>query len=131
MRFKKKTNLGWGARIGFGKGETKHGRYRKLYHAPVMIYRTTGKQRLMLETGLGATFARTDTPYHINSVTGIFGNYIQRENNVIFIGNLGLRAQALKTGAIARIYWSPIFGTLNANETYLLWFGASVGFSIK
>lgn len=129
MRFKRSTNIGFGAKIGFGTKAEKRGQYYRRYHIPLGIYYTQGSERFMLESGLGLTGFRTDRPYQINSNTGARGEFIEKTYDAVFFLNLGLRAQAKKTGGIFRFYWAPIL-VLNESPS-ILNFGVSAGLGFK
>ena len=129
MRFKKGTNIGYGARIGFGASLRNKNQYYNIYQIPIGVFLTKGKERVMWETGFRITGYRTDVPYQINSVTGARGDFWKRGYVASFGGNIGMRINPKKTGGVARIYWAPMFTP--GEFPWLFNFGISAGFGFK
>lgn len=129
MRFKKTTNIGFGAKIGFGTKEEKRAQYYRVYHMPLGLYYVQGTERLMLESGIGMTVYRTVRPYQIDKHTGARGDFKMIFHETEFFGNLGLRLQPKRNGLVVRFYWAPF---LEPGEYFMRGpFGLSIGAGFK
>ena len=130
MRFKRGTNIGWGARIGMGMNRAdKDERYQRDRYLPIMIYRTVGGQRAALELGFGTTLWHSQEYYQVNTLTGAQGSFTKNTYGSQLFGNVGLRLQPKRFGPVVRIYWSPIIIPSEGLMPY--WAGVSFGFGFK
>ena len=129
MRFKKGTNIGYGARIGFGASLRNKNQNYNIYQLPIGVYFTKGKERIMLETGFRITGYRTEVPYQINSISGAGGDFWKHAYEASFGGNIGMRINPKRTGGVVRIYWGPMFTP--GEFPWLFNFGVSAGLGFK
>lgn len=126
-RFQKRRGDGWGLRFGFGMKTTEeYSRYYKSYYSPIILNKVTGRGRVALETGIGATLLMTY--WFITDSRN--GQLVQQHlfTKTVF-GNVGIRLQPLNHGGFFRICWTP---TIRANGMidYKI-MGISIGYGFR
>jgi len=121
MRLQRFKNDGLGIRAGLGLGQmfdNKFAEFNRRISIPLSVNYIVGEKRHGLETGLGITpqIALVD---------------IGDSPQIRPLGflNVGYRFQPLKDGLLFRATWTPFFSSLKSHQ--FVWFGASIGYSIR
>ncbi len=108
---------GLGARLGFGYfGSAGDG----ILTIPVQLNFLEGSNGNYFESGFGATY--------VKFVTSNNNSFFSNASGILGMGTFGYRYQSITSGVNFRASYNPVF---TSDGFFPLWFGLSVGYTIK